>query len=91
MGKLTVSQVAAKVGKTAYTIKRWYQFIEETPMDELIKLQQSGMPLLPKYEIIGNRGDRVWNEEDISALIEFSKWVPPTKNGIFKKYINKGE
>ena len=86
MAKLTASQVANRIGKTSYTIKRWYQFIEETPMEELIKLQQKGMPILPKYELIGTRGDRIWNEEDIPALIAFSEWIPHTKNGIFKKY-----
>lgn len=84
--KLTVSQTAAKVGVTNYTIKRWYKFIEETPMKELIKLQKEGMPILPKCELIGNRQDRVWDEEDIPKLIEFKNWVPHTKNGVFQKY-----
>ena len=45
MAKLTASQVAARIGKTAYTIKSWYKFIADTPMEELIKLQQKGMPI----------------------------------------------
>lgn len=84
--KLTISQTAAKVGVTGYTIKRWYKFIEETPMEELIKLQKEGMPILPKYLIIGRRQDRIWDEEDIPKLIEFKNWVPHTKNGVFQKY-----
>jgi len=86
VAKLTTSQVAARIGKTAYTIKRWYQFINETPMEILIQLQKEGMPILPKYEIIGNRGDRVWDEKDIPAILAFSEWVPHTHNGLFKKY-----
>lgn len=34
--KLTVSQVAALIGKTAYTIKRWYEWYEQLTSDELI-------------------------------------------------------
>lgn len=86
MVKLTASQVAAKVGVTAYTIKRWYKFIDETPMEELIKLQNEGMPILPEVEIAGTRGDRLWNDEDISKLVEFKNWVPHTKKGVFQKY-----
>lgn len=86
MAKLTASQVAAKVGVTAYTIKRWYTFIEETPIDELEKLVKDGMPVLPKCEKIGSMGWRYWDEEDIDKIIEFKNWVPNTKNGIFQKF-----
>ena len=85
MPKLTASQVAAKVGVTAYTIKRWYDCIEKAPMDYLQKLVKEGMPVLPKFETVGSMGWRYWEESDIPALIEFKNWVPKTKNGIFKK------
>ena len=87
--KLTASQVAARIGVSSYTVKRWYSFwenLENTDVVTLNELVKNGMPVLPKYLVIGTRGDRVWDEDDIPDLIEFKNWVPHTKNGIFRMY-----
>lgn len=94
MAKLTTGQVANRLNISPYTLKRWYQFwesIANTDIAELNRLVENGMPALPQYEVFGNRGDRVWDEDDIPQLIEFQKWIPNTKNGIFAKYIKENK
>lgn len=94
MKLLTISQVARELDVTPYTIKRWYNFIDEVKnydVRELDKLVKEGMPVLPEYAVTGTRNDRLWNEEDIEDLKAFKEWVPTTKNGIFQKYKSKGE
>lgn len=95
MAKLTTGQVANRLNISPYTLKRWYTFWESVDVKELNELVANGMPTLPAYEIFGAsdnyKGNRVWNEEDIADLEEFKAWIPNTKNGIFSKYINKGE
>ena len=88
--KLTASQIAAHIGVTSYTIKRWYEFFNDLDEDEIKELHEQGMPILPEYEVAGSRGDRLWNEEDIEILDEFKNWVPPTKRGVFQKYKKEG-
>lgn len=83
--KLTASQVAARVGKTSYTIKRWYEWYEQLTTEELEKYIKEGMPELPKYEIVGATQWRYWNEEDVEQIKKFSEWVPHTRNGVFMK------
>lgn len=90
MAKLTSGQVAAKLNISPYTLKRWYTFWENlkaTDIKKLDELIKEGMPILPEYLIAGNRGDRLWDEEDIPDLIKFKEWIPHTRNGIFKDYI----
>lgn len=87
--KLTSGEVARELNINSYTLKRWYAFWEELEkdvvyLDELVK---GGMPVLPKYEVVGNRGDRIWDEEDLEELKEFQAWIPKTKNGIFAKVL----
>ena len=94
MSKLTTGQVAMKLCVSPYTIKRWYTFwenLENTDVRELNRLVKEGMPVLPKCEKIGARGDRIWDEEDLKDLEEFKNWIPHTKNGIFQKYKKEGE
>lgn len=89
MAKLTTGQVAIRLNVSPYTLKRWYTFwehLEATDVAELNKLVKEGMPALPKYETVGARGDRIWDEDDIEELEAFRKWVPHTKQGIFLKY-----
>lgn len=90
---LTASQIAAKVGVTPYTIKRWYEFYTDLDEEEIEELHAQGMPLLPKYEVIqyNKREDKVWDLNDVELLIQFRDWVPPTKRGIFQKYKKEGE
>lgn len=85
MGKLTINQVAVKVGKTSYTIKRWYSWYEKLSPEELESYKKQGMPELPKYETVGPTQWRYWEEEDIRQIKKFSKWVPRTKGGVFLK------
>lgn len=80
--KLTASQVAARIGKTSYTIKRWYAWYEKLTPEELSNYISKGMPELPKYEVVGATQWRYWDEEDIEQLQKFSRWVPHTKNGV---------
>lgn len=90
MAKLTSSQVAARLEVSPYTVKRWYTFwenLEKTDIKKLNDLVKDGMPVLPKYEVAGSRGDRLWDEEDIEDLRTFKNWVPRTKNGVFKDYL----
>lgn len=89
MAILTVNQVAAKINKTSYTIKKWYTWYENLTDQEKEELHKNGMPELPKCETVGPTKWRYWNEEDIPQLRKFSKWVPHTKNGVFSK--KKGE
>ena len=94
MAKLTSGQVAIRLNISPYTLKRWYAFWEELEaydINELNKLVKEGMPVLPKYEVVGARGDRIWDEDDIEDLIAFQKWIPHTKNGIFLKYKDREE
>ena len=85
--KLTATQIAAKIGVTSYTVKRWYEFYDDLTEEEKNELHvEHGMPLLPNYDEVGNRRDKIWDEVDVATLEEFKNWVPPTKNGIFKKY-----
>lgn len=83
--KLTASQVAALVGKTSYTIKRWYEWYEQLTTEQLEKYIKEGMPELPKYETVGATQWRYWNEEDVEQIKKFSEWVPHTRNGVFMK------
>ena len=83
--KLTPSQVAALVGKTSYTIKRWYEWYEQLTTEQLEKYIKEGMPELPKYETVGATQWRYWNEEDVEQIKKFSEWVPHTRNGVFMK------
>lgn len=80
--KLTASQVAAKIGKSVYTIKRWYKWYESLAEEELNKLLKEGMPRLPEYETVGATQWRYWDEEVLPQLQEFSNWVPHTRNGV---------
>ena len=80
--KLTASQVGAKLNVASYTIKRWYEFYNDLDKDEISALNKEGMPLLPKYELAGNRGDRLWDEEDIPILEQFKNWMPFKRTAI---------
>lgn len=90
MSKLTVNQVAMQVGKTAYTIKRWYAWYEQLTPDELSGYIRDGMPELPKYEVVGPTKWRYWDDTDIKQLKKFSKWVPNTRAGVMGN-LNKKE
>lgn len=88
--KLTATQMAARLGINSYTLKRWYEFYTDLTEDELNELHKEyNMPVLPKYEVAGSRGMRLWDEEDAHVIEEFKNWVPPTKQGVFKKYSKK--
>ena len=80
--KLTASQVAAKIGKSVYTIKRWYKWYESLAEEELNKLLKEGMPRLPAYETVGATQWRYWDEEVLPQIIAFAEWVPHTRNGV---------
>jgi hypothetical protein len=90
MGKLTASQVANKINKSVYTVKRWYKWYEGLTQEELANYLEQGMPTLPTYETIGATQWRYWNEEDIPQIREFSKWVPHTRGGVMGD-LNKKE
>ena len=90
MAKLTVNQVAALIGKTAYTIKEWYKWYENEDIKRLNELTEQGMPPLPKYEVVGPTKWRYWEEEDIEQLKAFSDWMPHTRNGVMRS-LNKKE
>ena len=79
---LSVNQVAAKIGRTAYTIKRWYTWYENLTLEELEEHKKNGMPELPEYVALGPTKWRYWAEEDLIKLKKFAKWVPHTKRGI---------
>lgn len=79
---LSINQVAVRVGKTAYTIKRWYNWYEKLTLEELEEYKKDGMPELPNYTALGPTKWRYWAEEDIPKLKKFSKWVPHTKSGV---------
>jgi hypothetical protein len=90
VSKLTVNQVAAKIEKTSYTIKRWYTWYENLTDDEKIELFKKGMPKLPAYETVGTTKWRYWDEKDIPQIRKFSKWVPHTRGGVMGN-LNKKE
>ena len=79
---LTASQVAARIGKTSYTIKRWYNWYATLTEDEINKYKKEGMPELPPCQIVGTNSWRYWYAKDIEQLEKFSKWVPHTRRGI---------
>ena len=79
---LTVNQVAAQVGKTSYTIKRWYNWYETLSKEQIEEYKKGGMPELPPCEIIGPTKWRYWHQTDIEQLKLFSNWVPHTKRGV---------
>lgn len=82
MAKLTMSQVANKIGVSVYTIKRWYKWLESEDVEKLAELVKKGMPVLPKYELVGATKWRYWDENDIEDIIKFKEWVPKTRNGV---------
>ena len=82
MAKLTMSQVANKIGVSVYTIKRWYKWLESEDVEKLAELVKNGMPVLPKYELVGATKWRYWDENDIEDIIKFKEWVPKTRNGV---------
>lgn len=94
MAKLTATDVAYKIGKSVYTVKRWYSWYEQLDENELKKLIKQGMPKLPKYEVIGNTRWRYWDEKDIEQIIKFRDWMPTTRAGVmgnFNRNENKNE
>ena len=88
---LTVNQVAAKIGKTAYTIKRWYNWYEQLTIEQIEEYRKQGMPELPQCAILGPTKWRYWDEADIPKLKKFSKWVPHTKRGVMNNLNNEEE
>lgn len=82
MAKLTMSQVANRIGVSVYTIKRWYKWLESEDVEKLADLVKNGMPVLPKYELVGATKWRYWDENDIEDIIKFKEWVPKTRNGV---------
>lgn len=90
MAKLTASQVANKIEKSVYTLKRWYNWYEQLTPNELNNYIKNGMPKLPKYETIGSTQWRYWEEEDIEQIKKFSEWVPHTRGGVMGN-LNKKE
>lgn len=82
--KLTATQIAAKINKTGYTIKRWYNWYNSLSDEKKQSYIEQGMPELPEYDTVGSTNWRYWDEEDIPKLLAFSNWVPHTKNGVFK-------
>lgn len=82
MAKLTMSQVANRIGVSVYTIKRWYKWLESEDVQKLAELVKNGMPVLPKYELVGATKWRYWDENDIEDIIKFKEWVPKTRNGV---------
>lgn len=82
MGKLTASQVAAKVDVSVYTLKRWYKWYESLSAEEFEKHILNKMPKLPDYLTIGTTAWRYWDEEDIPQIKKFKEWVPNTRAGV---------
>ena len=77
-GKLTVEQVAVKVGVSVNTVNNWYRWKMFEPEHEMAKL-------LPDFEQSGERQTRYWKKEDIKSLKEFQKKLPKGRNGILGK------
>ena len=90
MRKLTATEVSYKIGKSAYTIKRWYTWYEQLTESELNKFIKEGMPKLPAYEVVGPTKWRYWDEKDIEQIKKFSEWVPNTRAGVMSNP-KKGE
>lgn len=90
MGKLTASQVANRIDKSVYTLKRWYTWYEQLSDEDKQKHIKNGMPELPQYETIGATQWRYWNEDDIEQIKKFSEWVPHTRGGVMGN-LNKKE
>ena len=90
MSKLTASQVAGRIGKSVYTVKRWYAWYEALSAEEKEKYIKEGMPELPEYETIGATQWRYWEESDIEKIQKFSDWVPHTRGGVMGS-LNKKE
>lgn len=90
MAKLTTSQVALKLNVSVYTIKRWYKWFETEDPNKLAELVKQGMPLLPKYELIGNTYWRYWDEADLPKLQAFKDYIPHTKGGFMGSLNKKG-
>lgn len=90
--KLTSTQVAARLDINPYTLKRWYEIYNDLTEEEIEENhEQLGMPKLPPYEVVGTRGDRLWEDTDVEAIRAFKDWRPLTKNGFLKNMKSKGE
>ena len=90
--KLTSTQVAARLNINPYTLKRWYEFYNDLTEEEIEENHEKlGMPKLPPYEVVGSRGDRLWEDSDVEAIRAFKDWRPLTKNGFLKNMKPKGE
>ena len=94
MAKLTTGQMAIALNVSSYTLKRWYEFWENlanTDVKKLNELCQNGMPALPECEKIGNRGDRIWDEEDIERLNEYITLNKATDGNYYYWYLDCDE
>lgn len=94
MSKLTATEVAYKIGKSVYTLKRWYAWYEQLTSEQLTNYINNGMPTLPDYETIGTTKWRYWEESDIAQIEKFRDWMPTTRAGIigdFKKKKKEGK
>ncbi len=90
MAKLTATQVAYKLGISVYTLKRWYKWYETEDVRKLAELVKNGMPVLPKYELVGSTKWRYWDEKDLVELQAFKDYIPNTRGG-FMGSLNKKE
>lgn len=79
---LSITQVASKLGRQTYTIKRWYNWYEALSNEEKENYIKDGMPELPEYMTLGPTKWRYWKVEDMTQLKKFAKWVPHTKRGV---------
>lgn len=81
---INATQVCALVDISIYTLNMWYKFKELNPENEYAKM-------LPEFIRPDNSNLRLWQRNDVYALIEFKTKIPHGRNGVLgdvtQKYV----
>ena len=82
--ELKVEEVAVLVGISVHTLNIWYSYKKQNPNDVNAKK-------LPKFHIkkVNGRLTRLWDYEDIPAIIAYKESIPKGRNGYMGSITNK--
>ena len=82
--ELKVEEVAVLVGISVHTLNIWYSYKKQNPNDVNAKK-------LPKFHMknVNGRLTRLWDYEDIPAIIAYKESIPKGRNGYMGSITNK--
>jgi len=76
--RLTQTQVCYLLGIEVRTIRRWYEYINTTPPEEIPET----CPGLPTPTIAGKNGQKFFTQTDLHQLYDFQQWIPKGRGGV---------